>query len=70
MSQRPSLTGSSIRITSAPKLASHLVAPAPASCPVKSQMRKFDNASGENDVSVTVDVLFYVAKSKGDEVDC
>ena len=58
-----------MRITSAPKLASHLVAPAPASCPVKSQMRKFDNAPGANDVSVTFDVLFCFAKCKGDEVD-
>ena len=39
MSQRPSLDGSSIRMTWAPKAASYFVAPAPASWPVKSQMR-------------------------------
>ena len=44
MSQRPWRTGSSMRITSAPNDASHLVAPAPASWPVKSQMRKGDSA--------------------------
>ena len=35
-----------MRITSAPNDASHFVAPAPASCPVKSQMRNEDRAPG------------------------
>jgi hypothetical protein len=33
-----------MRITSAPKAASHLVAPAPASWPVKSQIRMWASA--------------------------
>ena len=45
MSQRPSRVGSSMRMTSAPNAASHLVAPAPASWPVKSQIRKSANAA-------------------------
>jgi flagellar hook-associated protein 2 len=44
MSQRPWLVGSSMRITCAPNAASHRVAPAPASCPVKSQMRRCPSA--------------------------
>ena len=38
------VTGSSTRITWAPKAASNLVAPAPASWPVKSQMRMCESA--------------------------
>ena len=34
-----------MRMISAPKAAIHRVAPAPASCPVKSQMRIWDRAS-------------------------
>ena len=40
MSQRPFRTGSSTRITWAPKAARNLVAPAPASTPEKSQIRR------------------------------
>ncbi len=44
MSQRPSVTGSSILMTCAPNAASVRVAPAPASWPVKSQIRMCESA--------------------------
>ena len=44
MSQRPSVTGSSILMTCAPNAASTRVAPAPASWPVKSQIRMCESA--------------------------
>ena len=65
ISQRPSFTGSSMRITSAPKEASHFVAPAPASWPVKSQMRKEDRASGIDQVREGV---FSVMLRDGDRI--
>ncbi len=43
MSQRPSLVGSSTRMTSAPNAASTRVAPAPASWPVRSQIRMWES---------------------------
>ena len=44
MSQVPWRTGSSTRITWAPKVARNFVAPAPASWPVRSQMRRCESA--------------------------
>ena len=46
MSHLPSRTGSSIRMTSAPKAPRCRVAPAPASCPVKSQILRWPSAVG------------------------
>ena len=44
MSHRPRVTGSSMRMTWAPNAARTRVAPAPASCPDRSQMRMWPNA--------------------------
>ena len=40
-----------MRMTCAPNAASHRVAPAPASCPVKSQMRMCDSADDFADMA-------------------
>ena len=44
MSHVPCFTGSSTRITCAPNAARYRVAPAPASCPLRSQMRMCESA--------------------------